>query len=121
MGLFSDSHMVYVFTRKQAIADGVLVDITPVGCERGVHIHSVMTANMLAELKRGEETLAETVTRMFDAFFDELHKQVKPDTPLDKYGSNFPFCVGEIECYANLGPDDDGKTPVLTYMLSWED
>jgi len=121
--------VIFAYTRKQAIEDGVLVDLTQPGFARilalhGVRVHAAMTATCFAEV---------------------VIRELTPDTAwesLCRFGKvlqAFRIAVGEsggktdrvyftidgvddkpVAMYAHIGPGDAGE-PVLTFMLEGED
>jgi len=91
--LMKDAIVVSIYTRKQAISDGVLVDVTDMAKEAGIKYPVALTAARLTEgsiLK-------------FRCYFimGENHKRL-------------------IEFKSVCGPGDKGE-PVITIMLPWED
>jgi hypothetical protein len=129
--------VIHVYTRKQAIADGVLVDMTQDKFgealrEAGFHRHTAMTATAFAEvigdadsLPSGQDQVGrwwDVLTMMRFAIAAAIHKS--PSVRVD----NVPFKVRvwngtkheAKSLYVNCGPGDNAE-PVLTIMLEGED
>ena len=128
---------VFTYTRKQAITDGVLVDMTKdkFGTalhEAGFHRHTAMTATAFAEvigdvdsLPSGQDQIGrwwDVLTVMRFAIGAAIRKS--PSVRVD----NVPFKVlvwngtkhEAKSLYVNCGPGDNAE-PVLTIMLEGED
>ena len=133
--LFGD--VIYSYTRAQAIADGVLVDMTQgeLGAllrEVGFNRHTVMTATAFgkviqspgADLPAGQDIQGrwwDVLNGMKAAILAAIRKN-----PAEC--DNVPFQVRAwngrthetVRMYVNCGPGDNGE-PVLTIMLEGED
>ena len=124
-------NVIFSYTRKQAIEDGVLVDLTQGELgellkEAGFKIHTAMTATAFAEAvaKEGEELPAgqDVKGRLWDVLFvlrmairkvsgDRVHFEV---SVFDGDNHN------KVKLWAMVGPGDEAE-PVLTIMLEGED
>jgi hypothetical protein len=124
--------IIHTYTRKQAIEDGVLMDLTRPGFDRllkmlGIKIHTVMTATAFGQV----------VTRDFDsdhagqaigntlmvlaAFRKEVDRKMRAKENIDRVYFTVPGLDNQdVELWALIGPGDEGE-PVLTIMLVGED
>jgi hypothetical protein len=130
--LFMAGHVIYSYTRAQAIADGVLVDVTEVAAEAGFKVPVAITRSVWtdcvewpAEIQAHKAILQEEGARLWDvvwmAFLAcrapgngarrvfELHR-----VPRDGKRAR---CVSLVVC---IGPGDD-PGPVITIMQPDED
>ena len=113
--------VIFSYSRKQAIEDGVLVDITPLANRAGFRLHTVVTATCLGEVTRqgpprspGDDPRAKGDGLM--KLLGELRKAVRANLNTD----TVHFKVGDVACWALCGPGDEGEA-VLTVMLEGED
>ena len=128
---------VFTYTRKQAIADGVLVDMTQDKFgealrEAGFHRHTAMTATAFAEvigdaehLPPGQDQIGrwwDVLTVMRFAIGAAIRKSpsVRVDNVLFKVLVWNGTKHESKSLYVNCGPGDNGE-PVLTIMLEGED
>lgn len=126
-GLWDDAEVVSVYTRAQALEDGVLVDVTGWAREAGFKIPVAVTAGVWGILKPSKELETEgqdVVGRAWDLFTilrhairgsggDEVH--FAPLFTLKAGGSPEP-----VELYAKCGPGDNAE-PVITILRRGED
>ena len=124
----TDWNIVYAYTRAQALADGVLVDVTEDAKQFGFKVPVAITANLLnLYVKASEGLIAEgqsTEARLRDVLMVLLYKikQQRPNT--DRITFKVKFAMGPtrrnisrtVELTAVIGPGDEGE-PVLTIML----
>ena len=120
--------LIYSYTRVQAIADGVLVDVTETAQEAGFHDPVAMTATVFGAYVEapadvpGQDAdgrlwdilwmLRHAIRRSSDngrQLLFQLHVQNSESTPPEL-----------VTLKAVCGPDDDGW-PVVTIMLPHED
>ena len=127
--LWKESDLISTYTRAQALADGVLVDITPWAREAGFTIPVAVTAAVWAILEPSValRQLGQSVTgRAWDLLMilrSAIHKA--PDRDRVHFA---PLFVREphdptprpVPLWALCGPGDDGA-PVLTVMCEGED
>ena len=115
--------IIFSYTRKQAIEDGVLVDVTELARLEGFRLHTAMTATLYGEAVRmpagakppeGVEVNPETAIRWL---LKRLHLAIKTLAPNE---DRVNIRMGDIEFWALCGPGDEGE-PVLTVMLQGED
>lgn len=132
--IFSDTEVIYSYSRADAIADGVLIDVTEIAAEAGFKIPVAMTRAVWAdcvewngEIEARKATMQDESGRLWDvvwmAFIAcrapgsaqrrifELHR-----VPREGRG-NRPRRVALAVC---IGPGDD-HSPVITIMQPNED
>ena len=134
--------IIYAYTRRQAIADGVQIDITEEARKAGFNVALYMTAGAFAatveaggewkpsqtggeilELPAGQDTAG----RLWDVF--QLLRNA-----ITQHGSKSLVCFGVlvdehgngkrryVELHASIGPKDiDDPAPAITIMLPGED
>jgi hypothetical protein len=131
---FDDAPVIFSYTRKQAIEDGVLVDLTewarqtgfkiPVACTAAVWHEYIVPPQAMKSWGQSERGRAHDVLVMLlfavhrrktpapaegpDILFYEVLFQQEPEKTI------------EVKLKAHCGPGDDGE-PVLTLMLEMED
>ncbi len=123
--------IIFAYTRKQAIEDGVLVDLTRKGFRRilaasRIKVHTAITAAAFAAVISSDldtanpdcvwEAMCRTAM-VLDAFRRAAH--ANPST------NEVHFTVAgvdgaDVAMWAQIGPGDEGE-PVLTLMLEGED
>ena len=115
--------IIYSYTRKQAIEDGALVDVTELARMEGFRLHTAMTATLYGEAVRepagvkppeGVKVDQATAVRWL---LKRLHLAIKTLAPNE---DQVHVKMGGIEFWALCGPGDEGE-PVLTVMLEGED
>ncbi|WP_320172891.1 DUF6573 family protein [Maridesulfovibrio sp.] len=117
--------VVYSYTRKQAIEDGVLVDVTEQAQETGFKVPVAITANLYhryIEPPDGLEGEGQSTTgRLHDVLLltflaakDRWDGSMVEIEPLFVMGEGPRF--EKVKCWAVIGPGDSGE-PVLTIML----
>jgi hypothetical protein len=124
-----DWNLIYVYTRSQAIADGVLIDVTEMANEAGFHVPVALTSSVWADyvaVPEGVEGQDEK-GRLWDVLW------------MCRYGISREQCPGAVMLFrlcvrndnregdpplvrlkAVFGPDDDAR-PCITIMLPDED
>ena len=125
---FEDAPVIYRYTRKQAIEDGVLVDLTewsketgftiPVACTAAVWNQYITPPEGTKELGQSERGRAHDVLWM-------LYVAIKRSQSGDRLLYKLMFLQAPnrhetVELKTICGPGDDGE-PVLTIMLPTED
>lgn len=113
--IFGES--VYTYTRKQAHEDGVLVDVSEMGCD-GPELfkHPVSLSNTLhVRLQRGQGADQDTyAARLWDVCW--MARCAIQGGQVGDSDIFFKVIVGNetLDLWGNIGPDDDGK-PVMTF------
>jgi hypothetical protein len=123
-----DAILIYAYTRKQAIEDGVLVDVTETAKEAGFKIPVAMTSTVwgqYVEVPAGVEG-QDVKGRLWDVLYmlrfaisrgkDESEIRYKLHVRNDNRDGDPPL----VELKAVCGPDDDGE-PCITVMEPSED
>ncbi len=126
---FSESDMIFVYTRAQAIADGVLIDLTscfpsdtrmfkwPLACTSTVW-NLIESAAFAEELETPDVYVWDLAYMAFNAI------QARGNTGCDQllFKITLPLCENGTAHRLKLvcGPGDNGE-PVLTIMLPLED
>jgi len=134
--LFTEQNVIYVYTRAQAIADGVLIDATELAQEAGFRYPVALTAAVWAECvaweqKDSRRQIHQDVT---GRLWDVLWMASVAIRALGKasQSSRLPFQLlvvprdgksrraREVELHVHIGPGDQAE-PVMTIMLLGED
>ena len=116
--------VISVYTRKQALADGVLVDITEVARANGVKVPTAVTAGLFAIIKPTEELEALGLSldgRLKNLLFLLILESRNAAKDCDRISFSLAFQtapdqIETIEVLAVMGPDDDMR-PCLTIGL----
>ncbi len=120
--------IIFSYTRKQAIEDGVLIDLTRPGFARllkltGIRVHTAITATAFGaavgcpfDAEHADQVIGRVLI-VLAAFGKAAQKQRESD--------RVHFTVDgpsgqAVAMWALIGPGDDGE-PVLTLMLEGED
>ena len=128
MNYFDDAEVVHRYTRKQAIEDGVLIDLTqwametgftfPVACTAAVWNEYITPPPGTKEFGQSERGRAHDVLWML---FVAIRKGEDGNLVMYKVlFLNAQQKQMEVELKATCGPGDDGE-PVITIMLPHED
>ena len=121
--------LIFSYTRAQAIADGVLVDVSKLAKEAGFRFPVAVTAGVWAECVTVPDGVAgqDETGRLWDVL--NMLRFAIAKQPKDSARTDFAVHVrkdnGEgdpplVPLYAICGPGDDGE-PVVTVMLPSED
>ena len=118
--------LIYAYTRRQAIKDGVLVDVTALAKEAGFKYHSAMTHAAWTKYVQVPEACPwqDHEGRLWDVLW-MLHVAIKrtPESNPIYFSvmvQNEPGPAKEVKLKAVCGPDDSGQ-PCVTIMLPNED
>jgi hypothetical protein len=125
----SDDRIVYRYSRAQAIADGVLVDVTAAAQEAGISLPAVVTRGVWdyciawpADDPRQDETgrlRAVLTAASTTAIQFPTEDRASFTVPVVPRGSDHPAALDQA-LWVHVGPGDHGE-PVLTIMLPFED
>jgi hypothetical protein len=123
----TDDVLIFSYSRGEAIADGVLIDVTETAREAGFRYPVAMTAAAWAtcvEIPEGVTGQDET-GRLWDALTMLRHASSRTrggESTLyfDVLVLNDQTCPRPVRLKAVCGPDDDGS-PCVTVMLPEED
>lgn len=126
--MFTESDVIFSYTRKQAIEDGVLVDISETARQLGFRYAVAVTAHVWAEVivpdDRAKSLGQSESGRLWDVLW-MLHVAIKgaagsPDTLLYKLIVSDGRKQREVQLKSVCGPGDEGE-PVITIMGEHED
>jgi hypothetical protein len=125
--MFDDAEAIFSYSRKQAIEDGVLIDVTATAKEAGVRFPAALTAAAWAKcvaVPRGVECQDEA-GRLWDVLtmFRLAARRAGGDTllfTLHVRNDNRDRTPPLVRLKAVCGPGDDAA-PVITVMLPDED
>lgn len=123
--------VISTYTRAQAIADGVLVDVTRTAREAGYRVPVAMTAGAWADAVAWDEDnqgLQDPDGRLWDVLTLATHtaRRVGPGMSRVAFGvlrvPNEPDAIDPVltTLHLHMGPGDAGE-PVLTVLLPLED
>lgn len=120
--------VVFRYTRAQAIADGVLIDVTDTAKELGFRLPVALTAGVWAECVEvpAEATGQDEQGRLWDVLgllrFAIQGRRGRPDNRVDfvVQVERADRSTEEVDLYALCGPGDEAE-PVITVMLPHED
>jgi len=128
----SFSNLIYAYTRAQAIADGVLVDVSVVAREAGFRIPVAMTATAWADCVAWSDADSKRQThqdepgRLWDVLWMASLAARRAD------GERFPFQIYRVPrggrttqpklttLHLHIGPGDAGEA-VITILMPTED
>ena len=121
-------NVVYAYSRAQAIADGVLVDVTEAAKAIGFKLHTVVTDHLFhgyVEVPVGLDGEGQSAAgRLHDLMVMALFAARKAmNTDRVTFKVDFLMAPGRketVEVIAHIGPGDNGE-PVLTIMLPEDD
>ena len=125
----NDWQVIYAYTRKQAISDGCLIDVTDTAKEAGFRVPAALTRTVWARYVEVPEGVhgQDEKGRLWDVLWmcrfgvsqgnrDKSEFLFKLHVRNDNRGGEPPLVTLKAVC----GPADDG-TPCLTIMLPDED
>ena len=123
-----DWPIIFSYTRAQAIADGVLIDVTAQAAEVGFKVHTVVTDHLYGDYivpPAGLEGEGQSVEgRLHDLLFRTLLAakaiKVSDRAEFDVLFLMSPGRWDTVHVVAVIGPGDQGE-PVLTIMLPEDD
>lgn len=120
--------IISTYTRKQAIEDGVLIDVSAAASARGFKLHTVVTDSLYHQyvtppeglIGEGQTTDGRLHDLLMMAFFAAKRN---PRSSRAEFTVLFLMCPGhreEVDVVLHVGPGDD-REPVVTIMLPEED
>ena len=125
----NDGQVIHSYTRAQAIADGVLVDVSELAKEAGFRFPVAVTAGVWAECVAVPEGLTDQdeIGRLWDILVMLRYAitRYKGDTERLDFALHVRNDEREgdpplVQLYALCGPGDDPQ-PVITVLLPGED
>lgn len=125
--MFTESDVIFKYTRQQAIEDGVLIDLSELATEAGIKFPVAVTAGVNAILNNLEVIGQDYQGRAWDMFtIFKLHARKSTGdrfnfAPLfaSKAG-NGKIVTRPVNMWAQCHGGDNGE-PVITIMLEGED
>jgi hypothetical protein len=126
--MFNEPDVIFSYTRKQAIEDGVLVDVTETARQCGFKYPVAVTSRLWAEVVvPGEKAKAQGQSesgRLWDVlwmlYMAILMSPLNPETLFYTVLVNDGSQEKEVQLKAVCGPGDEGE-PVVTIMMPFED
>ncbi len=119
---------IHAYTRSEALADGVLFDVTETAREAGFEVPVALTANVWADVNdlsgRYVSAGQSPEGRLWDLLFMAAHaarRRENRNTSVFVYALIMPVGQGNnYRAKCHVGPGDDGE-PVVTIMRPDED
>lgn len=126
--MFTEKDVIFRYTRKQAIEDGVLIDVTSAAQEAGIGFPVAVTDTLWSKYIEPDENAkkqGETENwRLWDVvyMFRLAAENAAGNVSETIFKVAFPMegSYREVELKAVCGPGDDAE-PVITIMLPNED
>ena len=129
--MFDHTDIIFSYTRAQAIADGVLIDLTEEAAKHGFRIPFACTDSIWQEIEWGEHEKPGAGQCTEGRLYDVLHmailsaSQAKEASQVEVQVWMVPWAgdsmVGKLYTYKlHVGPGDQGE-PVITLMQLHED
>lgn len=124
--LFGDAEVISTYTRKDALEDGTLIDVTTTAREAGIRWPVAVTSALWVEIVPNEEDAAKHGQSMEGRLWDVLW--LFRCEAIRTHGAALSYPVLMIEhgkhktvaVKGRIHPGDNGK-PVITLMLPSED
>ena len=125
--MFEESDLIHRYSRAQALADGVLIDVTPTAAEAGFRWPVALTRAVWERCVRVPEGVAcqDEAGRLWDVLWLLRCAAGRGAGAEVRFGvhvrnDNRERTPPLVRLKAVAGPDDDG-TPCITVMLPEED
>ena len=117
--------VIFSYTRKQAIEDGVLVDVSELAKEAGFKYPVAVTARVWHEwIEPPEDAVGQDINGRLWDLLTMLRHEIRKGGKGDRVDFKVIFDQGSekplVDFYALCGPGDEGE-PVITVMLPDED
>lgn len=120
--MFTKDDLIFAYTRQQALADGVLRDVTPFAWAAGIRYPTALTAGVWAACvgtKGKFELELPGLMRLLHEFVAAA-KAAKDKSRLQFQAAPADGSGEAVTVVVVCGPDDDGA-PCLTIMLPEDD
>lgn len=116
---------IYSYTRAEALADGALIDVTPMAREAGIRLPTALTVELMADVVTIPPAYAheDREGRLWDVVWMARCAMMRAPADASELRYQLILHVGDSSQYtvkAVCGPGDDGA-PVLTLMRPDED
>lgn len=108
-----DDNLIFSYTRRQAIEDGVLIVIQKLVDQPNIFKYQTAVTTAVFSILDKTNTQADFQALLRTIAWVVIEQNLKSD--------RVDFFFKDEEMYALCHPDDDGKTPVITIMLINED
>ena len=121
----SFGEVIYSYTRKRALEDGILVDVSSLAKECGFRYPVAVTARVWHEwVVPREEAIGQDATGRLWDLLNILRSEIRKAGQTDRADFRVLFDQGPEKVYGQFyalcGPGDSGE-PVITVMLPEED
>ncbi|BAH74443.1 DUF6573 family protein [Solidesulfovibrio magneticus] len=122
-------NLIYSYTRAQAIADGVLIDVTDTAKTHGFNVHTVVTDNLYRQYVEVPSGLDRSYGQSRDGRLHDVLTLAMFAARASKGTDRVYFKVDSlmepgrtetVQVIAHIGPGDNAE-PVLTIMLPEDD
>jgi len=121
-GLFDGAEVISRYSRADALADGVLVDVSELASEAGIVYPVAMTRGLwgaTVELPRNYRGCQSETGRLWDVV-NMTRWAIRAAGTTDRVGVKVKVSGRWVRFNAHCGPGDDAE-PVITLMLPGED
>jgi len=125
--IFDDFDVVYSYTRKDTIEDGVLVDVSSTAKEAGINFPVALTSTVwdlyVVPSDSLEDSGQSTAGRLWDLLWMFRNYALRSNSSLMHFNCLFLNSnrhLEEVRFKALCGPGDNHE-PVITIMMPWED
>lgn len=123
-----DMNLIYSYSRKEALEDGVLIDVSEIAKEAGFIIPTAVTSNLYETYVKPSDAVNQCGQSIEGRLWDILHllrlsiKDIEPDTSILFFHVNFLMQNGikRVKLKSVIAGGDNGE-PVLTIMNENED
>jgi hypothetical protein len=123
-----DFGLIYSYTRTQAIADGVLIDVTTQARETGFRLHTVVSDSLFHNYivpPQGLEGEGQSVEGRLHDVLCMVLAAARKRPECSRVETDVLFLMAperreKVRVIAVVGPGDEGE-PVLTIMLPGDD
>ena len=130
MATNNDWNVIYSYTRAQALADGVLIDVTDHAKALGFRVPVAVTDHLyngyVAAVPPGLESEGQSTAGRLHDLLSLAMIAARSSKGTDRVTFKVDFLMNPrrketVEVIAHIGPGDDGASPVLTLMLPEDD
>jgi len=130
MATNNDWHIIFSYTRAQALADGVLIDVTDHAKALGFRVPVAVTDHLyngyVAAVPPGLESHGQSTPGRLHDLLSLAMFAARISKGADRVTFKVDFLMNPnrketVEVIAHIGPGDDGAIPVLTLMLPGDD
>lgn len=123
-----DMNLIYSYSRKEALEDGVLIDVSEIAKEAGFIIPTAVTSNLYETYVKPSDAVNQCGQSIEGRLWDILQllrlsiKDIEPDTSILFFHVNFLMQNGikRVKLKSVIAGGDNGE-PVLTIMNENED